>query len=74
MTVSFYADEDTKTIYVKELKIAFFTKHPEKSYLQFLDIVDIYAKKGYHFKDKREDRNYSKEVEELIYNKLHTFP
>lgn len=74
MNTSFYLDEDTKTVYTKELKIAFFTKHPEKSYLHFLDIVDIYAKKGYHFKDKREDRNYSKEIEELIYNKLHTFP
>lgn len=65
-----FIDIENKIIYEKELKIAYFLKHPGNSYDSFLSLLIDYVKKGYQIKDKRENRTYTDEIESMLYNKM----
>lgn len=67
-----FVDDQKKVIYEKELKIAYYTKYPNNTDYDFLEMLIKYAnsKKGYRIKDKRLDRIYSEEIEKMLHEKL----
>lgn len=64
-----FIDETKNIVYEKELQIEYFTKNPDATYNDFLDVLILFVKKGYTVKDRKNNMQYPENIETMLYSK-----